>query len=229
MSSRVTGRSLSPMVKRSRVARSQRGIFRGVRDPPTTMRDPDGPSPARTRDMNYNRPHRFYCGVDLHARTLFTHVLDHKGKTVFEQDLPADPAAFLKAIKPYRKDVVVGCECMFAWYWLADLCEAEGISFALGHALGMRLIHGDKTKTDRHRPYLIGSRFDRRRCHRNPHSSVAGAGTKHHHSEAAYDNAHDLASEREGTGSGSVGSTRLPRAVPGRAAGGGGKAVSHQQ
>ena len=40
--------------------------------------------------MNYNQQHKFYCGVDLHARTMFTHVLDHKGKTVSEQDLPAD-------------------------------------------------------------------------------------------------------------------------------------------
>ena len=77
----------------------------------------------------YNTPHAYYCGVDLHARSLFAHVLDHKGRTVFEQDLPADPAVFLTAIKPYRKDLVVGCECMFAWYWLADLCEAEGIPF----------------------------------------------------------------------------------------------------
>jgi transposase len=98
--------------------------------------------------MVYNRPHRFYCGVDLHARSLFTHVLDHKGRTVFEQDLPADPEAFLKAIKPYRKDLVVGCECMFAWYWLADLCEAEGIPFALGHALAMKHIHQGKSKSD---------------------------------------------------------------------------------
>jgi len=99
--------------------------------------------------MVYNQPHRFYCGVDLHARSLFTHVLDHKGRTVFEQDLPADSAVFLKAVKPYRKDLVVGCECMFAWYWLADLCEDEGIPFALGHALAMRLIHQGKSKSDR--------------------------------------------------------------------------------
>jgi transposase len=99
--------------------------------------------------MVYNRPHRFYCGVDLHARSLFTHVLDHKGRTVFEQDLPADPEAFLKAIRPYRKDLVVGCECMFAWYWLADLCDDQGIPFALGHALAMRHIHQGKSKSDK--------------------------------------------------------------------------------
>src|SRR5262245_59851450 len=99
--------------------------------------------------MTYNQPHRFYCGVDLHARTMFVHVLDHKGKTVFEQDLPADPAAFLTAIKPYRKDLVVGCECMFAWYWLADLCEDQKIPFALGHALEMKHIAKAKAKSDR--------------------------------------------------------------------------------
>jgi transposase len=99
--------------------------------------------------MNYNTPHKFYCGVDLHARSLFTHVLDHKGKTVFERDLPADPDEFLQAIKPFRKNVVVGCECMFAWYWLADLCEDHGIPFVLGHALAMKHIHGGKAKSDK--------------------------------------------------------------------------------
>src|SRR5262245_21953766 len=66
----------------------------------------------------YNQPHAFYAGVDLHARSLFTHVLDHKGKTVFERDLPAEPAAFLEAVQPFRQGLLVGCECMFAWYWL---------------------------------------------------------------------------------------------------------------
>src|SRR5262245_57156319 len=38
---------------------------------------------------------------------------------------------------------------MFAWYWLADLCAAEGIAFVLGHALYMKAIHGGKTKNDK--------------------------------------------------------------------------------
>jgi transposase len=99
--------------------------------------------------VNYNQPHRFYCGVDLHARSMYVHVLDHKGKTVFEQNLAADPQAFLNAIKPYRKNIVVGCECMFAWYWLADLCAKEKIPFVLGHALAMKHIHQGKSKSDR--------------------------------------------------------------------------------
>ena len=35
----------------------------------------------------YNQPHRFYCGVDLHARSLYIHVLDARGKTVLDRDL----------------------------------------------------------------------------------------------------------------------------------------------
>jgi len=69
----------------------------------------------------YNQPHRFYCGVDLHARSLYTHVLDAAGQTVLDRDLPASGAAFLDAVKPFRDGLVVGAECMFAWYWLADL------------------------------------------------------------------------------------------------------------
>jgi len=38
---------------------------------------------------------------------------------------------------------------MFTWYWLADVCAAEGIAFVLGHALAMKAIHGGKAKNDR--------------------------------------------------------------------------------
>jgi len=97
----------------------------------------------------YKQPHAFYAGVDLHARSMFTHILDHAGATVFERDLPASPEAFLNAIAPFRAGLVVGVECMFAWYWLADLCEDEAIPFTLGHALYMKAIHGGKSKNDR--------------------------------------------------------------------------------
>jgi transposase len=97
----------------------------------------------------YKQPHRFYAGVDLHARTLYVCVLDQAGTTVFHQNLTADPATFLHAIAPFREGLVVTCECMFAWYWLADLCVAEGIPFVLGHALYMKAIHGGKAKNDK--------------------------------------------------------------------------------
>ena len=80
---------------------------------------------------------------------MFTHVLDARGRTVFEKDLPAGPETFLDAVRPFRPGLVVGCECMFAWYWLADLCEDQAIPFVLGHALYMKMIHGGKAKNDK--------------------------------------------------------------------------------
>jgi transposase len=97
----------------------------------------------------YNQQHRFYCGVDLHARTLSLHLLDAQGETVLAQTIAAGPKAFLRAIAPFRDGLAVACECMFAWYWLADLCEQEKIPFVLGHALYMKAIHGGKAKTDK--------------------------------------------------------------------------------
>ena len=62
---------------------------------------------------------------------------------------PPGPGPFLKAIEPCRDDLVVATECVFTWYWLADLCAQQNIRFVLGHALYMKFIHGAKTKNDR--------------------------------------------------------------------------------
>ena len=97
----------------------------------------------------YQRQHGFYCGVDLHARTMHVCVVDAAGVTQEHVNLPCDAGRFLTLIGPYREQLVVSCECLFAWYWLADLCQAEGISFVLGHALSMKAIHGGKTKSDK--------------------------------------------------------------------------------
>ena len=86
----------------------------------------------------YTQQHRFYAGGDLHARTLYLHVLDADGRTCFDRNLPARPDSFLEAIQPFRDGLVVGVERMFAWYWVADLCQREQIAFVLGHALKER-------------------------------------------------------------------------------------------
>jgi transposase len=93
---------------------------------------------------------RFYAGVDLHARSLFLCVLDRDGQERFARNLTAAPAPFLKAVAPFRDGLVVGCECMHCWYWLADACRDADILFALGHAWAMKAVHGGKTKCDRH-------------------------------------------------------------------------------
>jgi transposase len=97
----------------------------------------------------YTPQHQFYCGIDLHARTMYVCILKQDGEMLVHRDMKASPDTFLKAIAPYRDGIVVAVECMFTWYWLADLCAQEGIPFVLGHALSMKAIHGGKAKNDR--------------------------------------------------------------------------------
>ena len=83
----------------------------------------------------YTQSHQYYCGIDLHARSMYLCILDQAGNILIHRNLPTDPQKFLSVITPYREDVVVAVECIFTWYWLADLCAQEGIAFVLGHAL----------------------------------------------------------------------------------------------
>jgi transposase len=76
-------------------------------------------------------------------------ILDQNGTKRVHKNLPTTPEAFLRGSAPYREDLVVGVECLFTWYGLADLCRKEGIAFVLGHALYMKAIHGGKAKNDK--------------------------------------------------------------------------------
>ena len=83
----------------------------------------------------YTGQHQHYCGIDLHARSMYICVLDQAGEVRLHRNFPTTPVAFLEAVAPFREGLVVGIECIFTWYWLADLCAAEKIPFVLGHAL----------------------------------------------------------------------------------------------
>jgi transposase len=80
---------------------------------------------------------------------MYVCILNQAGAIVVHRNLKASPEAFLEAVGPYRSGMAVAVECIFTWYWLADLCARENIAFVLGHALYMKAIHGDKAKNDK--------------------------------------------------------------------------------
>jgi len=105
----------------------------------------------------YTESHAHDCGIDLHAKTMYLCILDREGQVLLHENITSRPEAFLEAVSPCRDDLVVAVECMFTWYWLADLCRREGIEFVLGHALYRKAIHGGKAKSDRIDAYMIAS------------------------------------------------------------------------
>lgn len=97
----------------------------------------------------YTKQHKFYCGIDLHTQKMYICILDAVGKIRMHRNMRTDQQLFLKVIDPFREDIVVAVECIFTWYWIADLCSKENIPFVLGHALYMKAIHGGKAKNDK--------------------------------------------------------------------------------
>jgi transposase len=97
----------------------------------------------------YTKNHKHYCGIDLHTKWMYVCIINQAGETLVHRNIRTDQEAFLKLISPYREDLVVAVECMFTWYWVADLCDDEDIAFVLGHALYMKAIHGGKAKNDK--------------------------------------------------------------------------------
>ena len=97
----------------------------------------------------YTQQHQYYCGIDLHTKTMYICVLDKSGETMLHQNIPVDSSLLKKLIQPFLPDMVIAVECIFTWYWIADFCQLHHIPFVLGHALYMKAIHGSKTKNDR--------------------------------------------------------------------------------
>ncbi len=83
----------------------------------------------------YTQHHQFYCGIDLHARSMYVCIMNQAGEILVHRNMATTADELVKVIEPYRSDVVLAVECMFTWYWIAELCHQIGVEFVLGHAL----------------------------------------------------------------------------------------------
>jgi hypothetical protein len=52
----------------------------------------------------YTKPHEFYCGIDLHARTMYVCIVDQDDEVLVHRNLKAAPEPFLQVIAPYSAD-----------------------------------------------------------------------------------------------------------------------------
>jgi hypothetical protein len=96
----------------------------------------------------YPRQHTWYCGIDLHARTMYVCILHQDGAIVVHRPMPTSPEALLRTMAPYREQIVIAVEGLFTWDWLADLWAREGMPVVLGHARYMKAMHGGQAHND---------------------------------------------------------------------------------
>ncbi len=58
----------------------------------------------------YTKQHKYYCGIDLHARSMYICISDQEGNILVHKDISTRVEYFLKVINPYREDIVVAVE-----------------------------------------------------------------------------------------------------------------------
>ncbi|MCP4670255.1 MAG: IS110 family transposase, partial [Desulfobacula sp.] len=46
----------------------------------------------------YTKQHKYYCGIDLHARSMYLCILDSKNRVKLHKDIKTSPDALMKAI-----------------------------------------------------------------------------------------------------------------------------------
>jgi hypothetical protein len=98
---------------------------------------------------------------------MYVCILNRDGEIMLHRNMQTTPDAFLKAIAPYRTDLVVAVECMFTWYWLADLCVREDVTFVLWC---VDLAGGGRPKKHPEAAHRENLPLDRRRSHQCLHN-----------------------------------------------------------
>ena len=78
----------------------------------------------------YTHRHKYYCGIDLHTRVMYVCITDAAGEVLVHKNLKTTPEALMRVIEPYREDLAIAVECVFVWYWIADLCTRLGVTFS---------------------------------------------------------------------------------------------------
>jgi hypothetical protein len=51
----------------------------------------------------YTQQHRFYCGIDLHARTMYLCILNRDGEILVHRNMPAGPEPLLEPSRPTER------------------------------------------------------------------------------------------------------------------------------
>ncbi len=69
----------------------------------------------------FTNNHQNYCGIDLHARSMYLCIKNQEGEVVLHRNMEARPEPFLKAVTPFLDDVVVGVERSLIYQILAEL------------------------------------------------------------------------------------------------------------
>lgn len=98
--------------------------------------------------MYYQLSTKYVCGIDLHAKTMSACVLDREGRILKKKSLPCQVGDLMEFLRPWGRDITIGVESTYNWYWLIDSLKHNNIPCCLGHALYIKRKMSSKHKND---------------------------------------------------------------------------------
>ena len=99
---------------------------------------------------------KLYTAADLHSNNHFLSIIDEQDKRILEKRLPNDLSVTLKALEPYRVDIVgVAVESTFNWYWLVDGLMEAGYPVMLVNTSKVKQYEGLKHTDDKHDAFWL--------------------------------------------------------------------------
>ncbi len=92
---------------------------------------------------------RLYAGIDLHANSNYSGIINEENKIVFKHKLPNDLRKILATFEPFREQVEgVVVESTFNWYWLVDGLMDHGYRVHLANPAAIQQYEGLKHVDD---------------------------------------------------------------------------------
>lgn len=91
---------------------------------------------------------RFYCGLDLSARSCQVCVIDERLRVHVQEKVPNDLYKIMGLLEPFKRTLETVVESTFNWYWLVDGLQEARYDVVLAHTLGLHMITAAKVKTD---------------------------------------------------------------------------------
>jgi transposase len=92
---------------------------------------------------------RLYAGIDLHANSNYSGIVNEENKIVFKHKLANDLREILDVLEPFREQIEgVVVESTFNWYWLVDGLMDHGYRVHLANPAAIQQYEGLKHVDD---------------------------------------------------------------------------------
>ena len=92
---------------------------------------------------------KLYGGIDLHSNNHVLIVINEQDDIVYQKRLPNSLDSTLKALRPYKKQLVsLAVESTYNWYWLVDGLIEANYHVRLVNTLAVKQYDGLKHQND---------------------------------------------------------------------------------